>query len=507
MSTAIPQQDWSAKWAIYSPHKIAFEEYETARTLTFLELNRLANRLAHHWQKQYQLQKGDRIAVLAENCLEYIILFALAQKTGAILVPLNYRLASAEIDYLLKDAAPKVLVTEQQFLAKARASATYHCIPHHSSIEALARYCNKKEQKAEDHYFETVSVTEDDPIFILYTSGTTGFPKGALYTHKMLFWNSVNTAISLIVNTESRTLNCMPPFHTGGWNVLTTPFLHHGAYTCLLKSFDANAVLKLIEQKQLTIFMGVPTMLKMMEQQAAFEQTNYSSLHYFIVGGEPMPIPLIERWQAKGVPIRQGFGMTEAGPNLTSLHQSDAIRKKGSIGRSNFYVQTRIVKADESLAAPNEEGELRLKGPMITIGYWQNPLATEKAYKDGWFCTGDIVKQDEEGYLYVMDRIKNMYISGGENVYPAQVERVLLEHPQVQAAAVIGVPDAKWGETGCAFIVAAAPLTANELIAYCKANLAGFKVPKSIVFLDELPKNDTGKIDRLCLKRMHVAKG
>ena len=209
-----------------------------------------------------------------------------------------------------------------------------------------------------------------------------------------------------------------------------------------------------------------------------------------------MPVPLIEKWHKKGVPIRQGYGMTEVGPNLTSLHQKDAITKKGSIGRPNFYVETKIVDELGRDALPQEAGELLLKGPMVTPGYWQNETASKEAFLNGWFKTGDIVRKHKEGYLYVLDRIKNMYISGGENVYPAEVERVLLNHPKVSEVAVIGVADDKWGESGKAFIVINEPVTKAELLEFCYLNLAKFKVPKSMVFLAELPKNDTGKINR-----------
>ena len=218
-----------------------------------------------------------------------------------------------------------------------------------------------------------------------------------------------------------------------------------------------------------------------------------------------MPIPLIERWQlAKGVAIRQGYGMTEVGPNLTSLHQNDAIRKKGSIGRPNFYVDIRIVDSQGQEVAENTAGELLLRGPMVTPGYWRNEEATRKAIVDGWFHTGDMVRLDEEGYLFVVDRIKNMFISGGENVYPAEVERVLQSHGGVSEAAVVGVPDAKWGEVGKAFVVRrpGVQLSETDLREHCRNLLARFKVPRYIIFVEELPKNDTGKINRAALKQL-----
>lgn len=496
------QTDWAAKWALYSPEKMAIKDYDSNRTLSYRELNGLGNRLANYLNLEYGIQKGDRIAILAENCLEYLILFATAQKTGCILVPLNYRLAGAEIDFLLDNAAPKLVICETKFLSSLQAGRAYQRIPHIWTMEALATYCDPDQLKQEDPPFPSVTLLENDPIFILYTSGTTGFPKGALYTHKMLFWNSINTAMSLIVNTESRTVNCMPPFHTGGWNVLTTPFLHHGGYTCLTRKFDPERVLHLIEQERATIFMGVPTMLKMMADLPEFDTTDFIHLHYLIVGGESMPIPLIERWHEKGVPIRQGYGMTEVGPNLTSLHQDDAIRKKGSIGRPNYYVDIRITDEQGREVPAGTPGELLLQGPMMSPAYWQNPEATSQAIKEGWFYTGDRVYQDDEGFLFLVDRIKNMYISGGENVYPAEIERVLLAHAAVSEAVVIGIPDEKWGETGKAFIVkkCEAEFSEEQLLDHCHRHLAKFKIPKVLVLVECLPKNDSGKIDRQVLK-------
>ena len=493
----INQFDWASQWAIYSPDKIAFKAYESGDTLTYSELNRLGNRLAYYLSETLEIRKGERIAILAENCLEYLILFVAAQKTGIVLVPLNYRLANAEIAFLLKNSNPKLVIVEARFQEKVKALPEGCFLQRLSDLAAI---CDKKIRKKEDHILQNISLQSDDLIFILYTSGTTGFPKGALYTYKMLFWNSINTSLSLIVNTESRTINCMPPFHTGGWNVLTTPFFHHGGYSCLLKSFNPTLVLELIEKEKASIFMGVPTMLKMIADLPEFEEADLSSLLYIIVGGEPMPIPLIETWHKKGVSIRQGYGMTEAGPNLTSLHQKDAIRKIGSIGRPNFYVETKIVNEKGKECLPGEAGELLLRGPMVTPGYWQNKAATKEAFSDGWFKTGDRIQTDEEGYLFVVDRIKNMYISGGENVYPAEVERVLLSHPKVSQAAIVGVPDEKWGEVGKAFIVTIATISKSELLEYCGTKLAKYKVPKIIQFSQDLPKNDTGKINRQVLK-------
>ena len=496
------QQDWMAKWAVYSPHKIALKEYETGSALSYLQLNSLGNKLSFYLTEQLNMVKGDRIAFVAENCLEYLLFFVAAQKTGIILVPLNYRLTTSELNHLIEISDPKFLIHDNVYKDKVSQTAfSKNKLGKVFEITDFSEILNNLEGKKYKTDFPINIVDENHPIFILFTSGTTGIPKGAIYTHKMLFWNSINTAISLVINTDTKTINCMPPFHTGGWNVLVTPVLHHGGSLVIIKSFCAKTILNLIEEEQFTLFMGVPTMLKMMSEEPSFKTTDFSSLMYFIVGGEAMPIPLIEAWKKQGVLIRQGYGLTEVGPNLTSLHQDDAIRKKGSIGRPNFYVQTKIVDENGIEVGKNQKGELLLKGPMVSPGYWKNKQATEESLKDGWFYTGDVVISDEEDYLFVVDRIKNMYISGAENVYPAEIERVLLEHSAVLEVAVISVPHEKWGEVGKAFIVTAEKsLTEKEILDYCQMKLAKYKIPKYIEFLKEIPKNDTGKIDRKLLK-------
>lgn len=486
------QQDWISKWALYSPNAPAIQEFENGQTLTYQQLNNLGNCIAIQMQELYSIKKGDRIVTLAEFSIPLIGLFVAAQKMGIILVPLNYRLAPAEITDIIQDAKPSMIIVEDKF--KHLLSAAYDDL-----YFPLTKISTDDTQNLPDQLDE---VDEDDPIFIIYTSGTTGLPKGVKYTHKMAFWNSINTAISLDISTKSKTINVMPPFHTGGWNVLLLPFLHHGGYTVLSKKFEADKVLNALDQMQCSIFMGVPTMLALMAQEETFDQTDLGHLDYIIVGGESMPIPLIEKYAAKGVAIRQGYGMTEVGPNLTSLHQDDAIRKKGSIGRPNFYVKHRIISESGLDAKPNEPGELWLKGPMVTSGYWQNETMTKAAFSDDgkWFKTGDIVIEDDEKYLYIVDRLKNMYISGAENVYPAEIEKVLRQLQEIKECAVIGVKDDKWGEVGKAFIVLNEPLTEENILAYCIQQLAKFKCPKYIVFVDALPKSDSGKIDRKSLK-------
>lgn len=495
------QFDWTAKWTKYQADKIAFEEFESGRSYTWKQLDRLGNFLADKFTREYGINKGDRVAILSENRLELISLFVVAQKTGIVLVPLNYRLTPVEIDFLLGESNPAAIYFEKQFENKLIQTENFDKIALKHALEELENISEKALIETTDFHFENTVFDEDHPIFLIFTSGTTSFPKGAVYTHKMLFWNSINTEMRLDITSQDRSINCAPSFHTGSWNVLQTPFMHHGAYTLLMRNFDPQQVLKALENYKMTIFWAVPTMLKMMADEASFTQADLSLVRYFIVGGEAMPIPLIEKWHGKNIPIRQGYGLTEVGPNVTSLNQEDAIRKQGSIGKPNFYYEIRIADEAGNPVKAGQDGEFLLRGPNVTPGYWNNPEETANTIKDGWFHTGDLVHQDAEGYIYVIDRLKNMYISGGENVYPAEVEFALRQHPDIEEVAIIGVPDEKWGESGMAFVVlkAGKQTSTNELIAYCRERLAKYKIPKHFRFVEALPKNDAGKIDRKSL--------
>ncbi|MEM7549377.1 MAG: long-chain fatty acid--CoA ligase [Bacteroidota bacterium] len=493
--------DWIQKWAIYSPKKIAVKEVESGRSYTYAEINVVAERLAHDLISSKGLVKGDRILVLAEHCVEYVILFSACQKSGLTMVPINYRLAPSEIEYLVQNCEPRLMIVEDQFLEKTGEID----ISENTLRWTLNDFSDKcdvylKQELAPN--LDHINVTEDDPLFILYTSGTTGFPKGAIYTHKMLFWNSVNTTIGLNITSDDTTVLSMPPFHTGGWNVLLTPILHRGGTVILLKKFDAETILRSLEEEKASIFMAVPTMLKMMVESTEFINVTLESIRYFIVGGEALPLKLIKTWNDKGICLRQGYGLTEVGPNLTSLHHDDAIRKIGSIGKPNFYVESRVVDENDQEVSSNEIGEFCFKGDIVTPGYWNNEEGTRKSIKEGWFYTGDLVRKDEEGFIYVMDRKKNMFISGAENVYPAEVERIICQHPLVSEVAVIGVEDEKWGEVGKAFLVFKENTPIDDIKNYCIEHMAKFKVPKYYRIVEALPKTDSGKIDRKVITKM-----
>lgn len=485
--------DWLKRWDLYSPDATAIKDGDTGVEVSYRELYRNACKVASLLSRDYGVSRGDRVAVLATNELEYVFLFFALQRLGAILVPVNFRLTQREVEHIVRDAQPKMLLFQKEFAGLIEALPRDARPPHCELFQGEnAPITNALKAGAAAVPFDAAM---DDACMIIYTSGTTGAPKGAVLSHRMLFWNSINTSLRLNLSQSDSTVIFLPFFHTGGWNVLTTPFLHRGGKLVFLKKFDGDRILSLCESEKATILFGVPTTMDMMARSPQFEKTSLASLRYSIVGGEPMPLELIRTWHKKGVPIRQGYGLTEFGPNVFSLNEQDALRKIGSIGFPNFYVDVKIEGEDGRELGANEIGELCLRGPMCMTGYWKNEKATDETIVGGWLHTGDLVKKDDEGYFYVVGRKKDMFKSGGENVYPAELEQVLRTCPGVRDVAVIGVPDAKWGEVGRAFVVKNdAALDETHLTDFCAKNLAKFKIPKSFVFLPDLPKGDSGKI-------------
>jgi len=483
--------DWLKKWNQYSPENIALKDGDSGREISYSGLFTLVCKTAGYLKEKHNISNGERVAVIAVNELDYIVLFFAMQRLGAILVPVNYRLTEREIAHIIADSQPRLVVYQKEFIQAVRS------FEHLEEFEVLV-----KNSSLSDKMYSEFSAEPNDPLMILYTSGTTGSPKGAVLTHSGVFWNSINTSISLNLTQSECAVIFLPLFHTGGWNVLTTPILHRGGKIVLLKKFDAELILKSSSENKATLLFGVPTTMDMMARQPEFSKMDLSSIRYAIVGGEPMPIELIKTWHAKGIPVRQGYGLTEFGPNVFSLHQDSSMRKIGSIGFANFYVETKVVDEKGKQLEANQVGELILKGPMCMKEYWKNDSATAETIRDGWLYTGDLVKFDDEGYFYVVGRRKDMFISGAENVYPAEVEQVLRQLKGVKEAAVIGVPDAKWGEVGKAFLVKEfSGLTEEAVLDHCLQNLAKYKIPKKIVFLDQLPKGDSGKILKKNLPR------
>ena len=492
--------DWIQKWAAYTPDKLIFRDYKSNRSWTYSDFNLRVTALANYLSLEFKLKKGERLAFYSFNRVEHVFFFFACVKIGVIFVPLNFRLTPNELDYLIKDSNPSLLVYEKPFEENIN---KLNSINKALKLSELSDFSDLIFSKINSITLnKNVILNAEDVVLILYTSGTTGVRKGVMINHRMLFWNSINTELRLNINSNDHTQNFAPFFHTGAWNVLLTPFVHQGASLTLLPKFDADLILRLFEEEKTTIFFGVPTMLQMMSESPLFDKVELSSIRYAVVGGAPMSIPLINKWNEKGVFIRQGYGLTEVGPNCFSLHQDDAKRKIGSIGFPNFYINAKVIGENNALCSNNKVGELCLKSPVVTPGYWNKPEETANSIKDGWFRTGDMMLKDDEGYFYVIDRKKNMFISGGENVYPAEIEKIILSNKCVEDCAVIGVEDTKWGEVGKAFIVAKknCKLKKEEIIKFCSDKLAKYKIPKYVQFVEVLPRNEAGKIDRKKLK-------
>lgn len=499
------QKDWLKQWALYAPSSVAFNDADSDRAWTYRALYHIAIRVARTLRDDFGIAKGDRVAVLAQNEMEHVPLFFALQRLGAVMVPVNFRLATPEIEHILSDSGAKLLIHQRQYQSTVEAlnpvsapDRRWHFDGPKSLSDLISDFLVNESafEPSTDDERAMDSLDLADPCLLLYTSGTTGAPKGALITHGMLFWNSINTTLRLNLSQSDVSLSFLPFFHTGGWNVLLTPFVHRGARTVIMRKFDPAQILELCERERVTILFGVPTTMDMMAREPRFAAVDLSSVRYAVVGGEPMPIELIKTWQTKGVPIRQGYGLTEFGPNVFSLGEEDSLRKIGSIGFPNFYIEAKVVGDDGRELGSDQVGELALRGPVCTPGYWRNETATRESIRDGWFFTGDLVRRDSDGYYYVAGRKKDMFISGGENVYPVEVERVLSSHPAIREVAVVGTADEKWGEVGHAFVALneGASLTLDETLAFCAGKLAKFKIPRHVTFLRDLPKGDSGKI-------------
>jgi fatty-acyl-CoA synthase len=492
-------QDWLKHWNLHSPERVALLDGESGERWTYRDLWQRAQAGAYALEKEGGLKKGDRVLYLGQNDLNVISLFFACARVGAILVPVNFRLTPRELSYLIDDSKPELIVHDE-----ALQFAAHEGLANSSRVETrtlLLRGCESKTSLSFEALTQIPRVYPDfwaepsDPAMIIYTSGTTGVPKGALISHGGLFWNAVSTSMRLNIVQSDCAVTFLPLFHTGGWNVLTSPFLHRGAQIVLIKKFDPELILQLSQDHKATLLFGVPTTMGMMARTKKFWNYDLSSVRYAIVGGEPMALELIQTWHDKKIPIRQGYGLTEFGPNAFSLNEQDSIRKIGSIGFPNAYISARVVQEDGSEAGPLEVGELWLQGPACMLGYWNHPEATQAAMGDGWLRTGDLVHFDVEGYFYVTGRKKDMFKSGGENVYPVEIEQVLAKRKGVREVAVIGVPDSTWGEVGKAFLVCdPGHFDESEIREHCSRYLAKFKIPKYFVEIQELPKSGAGKI-------------
>jgi fatty-acyl-CoA synthase len=492
--------DWLAKQAEMRPDKRALVDAASGRSYTYADFHLRASRFAEFLRDEWRVAPGERIALLAQNSSDYFEILWGCAKAGVILVCLNWRLAVPELEATLRDSTPVALVYDTPF------AATAATLKERLGLGRMMTLAADGTATGEWAYEKALAAASGRPIVmpprgldevwhILYTGGTTGRSKGVLQTFGMVFYNALNMGMKIDLTSEDVTLNLLPCFHTGGLNLYANPTFHVGGTAIIQKAFDPAETLRLLSSEA-TAFFGVAANYLFLSQHPDFEKTDLSRVRSWAAGGAPIPTTLLKLYRGRGIDVRFGFGMTETGPTVFLVDPGYPESKLGSVGKPCMHVDVRIVDGNGRDLPPGERGELLIKGPGVTPGYWQMPEYSAKTIVDGWLHSGDVAMRDADGFYYIVDRVKDMYISGGENVYPAEVENVIYQLPQVAETAVIGVPDDKWGEVGRALVAVKAgqALTEAEIIDHCRANLAKYKVPKSVVFVPALPRNPAGKV-------------
>jgi fatty-acyl-CoA synthase len=506
--------DWLEVRSRLSPDKVALiDAADGGRAMTYGEWNAQANRTARFLSERLDVGFGDRVAVLARNCLEYLDIWFALGKIGAILQNLNWRLTASELSQIVDDAGPTTLIFDDACASLARSL----------SLKQKVKFVKLGGESVDA---ETVSFVERESFparkpsvapfsaeriwVICYTGGSTGLPKGAMLSHRAILANAVNTVFSWGVRADDRALLNAPLFHTGGLNVLTAPLACVGGASVVCQGFEVEQTFDLIEKGEVNLFFGVPSMFVMMQAHPRWRDADFGGLRFVISGGAPCPAPVFEKFWEKGVEFKTGYGLTEAGPNTFWLPAEDVRRKPGFVGYPLFSIEARIAKESGDDPAPEDIGELLVRGPHLFSGYWNNPKATAEAVDaHGWLHTGDLALRDAEGRFCIVGRVKEMIISGGENVFPSEIESALHAFEAIAEAAVIGVPDPKWGEVGCAYVALKIGETATSqaILDFCRERLASYKLPKYIRFLSQLPKTGANKIDKLTLRNMFEGEG
>ncbi|PLR97677.1 long-chain fatty acid--CoA ligase [Bacillus sp. T33-2] len=492
--------DWLKNRARLAPEAEAIADAKTDQIWSYSQIDKRAEAVAA-WLVARGIQKGDRVALLSPNNICYFDLLFACGKIGAIFVPLNWRLSIKELKYIFSDASPKL-------------------VGFHSDMEHMVtQFCelgstfnvDNEEYDIITNSGAFISVPVDlgweDPLEIIYTGGTTGEPKGVVLSHRAILWNGVNTVLSWNLTNSDISITYLPMFHTGGLNALSIPLLVAGGKVVIANDFQPEKAVEYLNSFYCTVALFVPTMYHMMVKTNAFQKSDFPAMKVFLSGGAPCPLEIYDEFRKKGLAFKEGYGLTEAGPNNFYIDPGDAWRKRGSIGKPMLFNSAVILKEDGSNALAGEVGELLIQGKHCFSYYWKNKQATMDALNAGWLHTGDLAKSDEEGFYYIVGRKKEMIISGGENIYPLEIEHWICSHPGVNETAVIGLPDEKWGEAVTAFVVLATSgtITADEIKEFCRDKLAGYKIPKRIYFLEELPKTPVGKIDKKQLKDYAMA--
>lgn len=492
---------WISKAAQLHPKRIALITEQ--ERLSYQALAERAER-ARHLLQRLDVKPGDRLGLLMYNDPAFLeILFAAAQ-VGAIVVPLNWRLSQVELAYQVQDADLSLLFVGPE---QEEAGSKLGCrVINSQEYQALA---TDESFKTSDRFPEMEGFPGGEtPLLLVYTSGTTGKPKGALLSHENLFWNALNDILALGLSQRDITATFLPLMHVGGLGLFTLPTLLSGGTVVMPRRFEAALALHLIARERVTLFLGVPTVHKMLVEIPEFEKTDLSSLRLVYNGGDRCPLSIVEAYRRRGIPFGGGYGLTETAPTafMSEPDQFEAATSaEGFIGKPSFFTDARIVDEAGKEQPAGSIGELWLRGPNVFQGYWKMPVETEMAFKDGWFRTGDLAYRDKEGFTFIVGRQKDMIKSGGENVYPVEVEQALLEHPEVAEACVIAQPHPKWNEVPFAVVALkpGAQATEEVLLTFCRERLARYKVPVGVAFVESIPRTSIGKPDKPLLRRLY----
>lgn len=503
--------DWIAYHAACTPDRPAMTDVNSNRSFTYREMETRCSRLGRFLRETCGVGSGDRVAVLCQNSTDIFEIQFACRKIGAAFVPLNWRLAKAEITAIVENAAPRVLFHGDEFQDVARHLRDSGLVPKIIDVRDGAPSAFEHGISSVEPLTSSESVGHDDVFAIMYTSGTTGRPKGVIITHRMTIFSGLNGMMKADVTGNSTGLTFLPLFHVGGLFLMANFIFHAGGHNIVMRTFDPSRALHFLADSSLRVThaFGVPTNFAMMAEQSAFASCDLSHVRCLMVGGAPSPMSLLESYAEKGICLQQGWGMTETATLGIVLAANAAFNKIGSAGRAVMHAELCILDDAYSPVDRGDVGQLAIRGPTVTPGYWQQEDATRAAFHDGWFLTGDAAHQDEDGFYFIVDRWKDMYISGGENVYPAEIENVLSAIDGIAEAAVIGVPDDKWGEVGCAFVAlrGGESVTSAEIVRHCEASLARFKLPKHIRFIDGIPHTAAGKISKPELRALYEKLG
>ena len=490
-----------------SPDAIALIHVPTRRQFTYAELNRRALQCARVWTDLCSLVPGDRVCILSENRVEYADAFWAAGKSGIILVPLGTRSTAHELHQILADCGPRCLMYSARYEKLAQELQQLVAFDHLISLDA------EDDARKALSYAKAIDRVHPDPLSarlqpedifcLLYTSGTTGRPKGVMIPHRQIAWNAYNTVVSWQLRQSDRVQVYTPMYHAGGLTVFMTPLFAIGGSIVLHDGFNAAEVLQALRDYECTLLFGVPTIFKMFLDSPEFAALDLSHLRWCASGGAPLPLQLLRAYQERGLIFRQGYGLTEVGVNCFAMSDEDSLRKAGSVGKPMMFTEAKLLDPEGNPVATDEVGELCLRGPHVCRGYWNNPVATAQVLDaEGWFHTGDLASRDEDGFFYIAGRSKDMIISGGVNIYPAEIEKELLDHPAIAEVSVIGTTDEKWGEVPIAVVAlkAGASISDLELIDFLRPRINKIKLPRQVIFIEALPRNAYGKVLKLELQ-------